>query len=103
MEVFGESRDGFPAFAQRRAFDGEGAQAVEYVLPETIGFDVGFEVAIGRGDDAHIHLPRSCVADALDFLLLQHAQQFGLHGGTTDMSHCLFCFRLVPKLPLGHE
>ena len=39
---------------------------------------VGGEVAIRRRDDAHVHLDRARAADALELLLLQHAQQLGL-------------------------
>ena len=78
--MLGEARDVFAAVAQRRIFDGEHAEPVEEVLAETTGFDRGFEVTIGRGDDAHIHFARTRVADTFDFLLLQHAQQLGLHG-----------------------
>ncbi len=47
--AFGEARDVFAAVAQRWVFDGKDAEAVEEVLAETAGFDLGFEVAIGRG------------------------------------------------------
>ncbi len=35
---------------------------------------------MGGDDDSHIHGDRALTADALDFALFQHAQQFGLHG-----------------------
>ena len=36
------------------------------------------EVAVGRGDHAHVHLDRVRIADALELALLQHAQQLHL-------------------------
>ena len=58
----------------------EDAEAGGVVLAETPAFDPGFEDAIGRGDDAHIHLARTRVADALDFLFLHNTQQPGPNG-----------------------
>src|SRR5205085_11924813 len=37
-----------------------------------------FEIFVRRGDDAHVDLNRLLSADALERLLLQHAQHFGL-------------------------
>ena len=37
------------------------------------------QVAIGGGDDAHIHLHRALGADRIDFAFLQRAQQLDLH------------------------
>ena len=48
------------------------------VLPEMAGRRVGGEVAVGRRDDAHVDLDRRRPADALELLLLEHAQQLGL-------------------------
>ena len=41
---------------------------------------VGEQVAVGRGDHAHIHPPRLGRADALDLAVLDDAQELGLHG-----------------------
>ena len=38
----------------------------------------GGEVAVGRRDDSYVHLDRVGSADALELLLLEHAQQLGL-------------------------
>ena len=40
-----------------------------------------FEIAVGGGDDADIHLDGAVAADAFEFALLQHAQQLGLDAG----------------------
>ena len=56
-------------------------QAEEQVLAEAPRRDLGLEVAVGRGDDAHVDLDRLGRADAADLALLQHAQQLHLHLG----------------------
>ena len=37
------------------------------------------KIAVGGGDDAHIHLDRALGADRIDFAFLQRAQQLDLH------------------------
>ena len=39
------------------------------------------QIAIGRGDDAHVALDRGVSADALELALLKHAQKLDLHFG----------------------
>ena len=58
----------------------DGAQAVEQVLAETAGRDLGAQVAVGRGDQPDLDVAHLRRTDALDFAVLDHAQQFGLHG-----------------------
>ena len=48
------------------------------VLAELAGGDLGFDVAAGRGDDAHVDLHLVGAADALEGLLDQHAQDLVL-------------------------
>ena len=78
-EMCRERWDVFAPFAQRRDFDREDAQAIEKVPAETARIDLFLQVAIGRSDDPDIDFARTSVADALQFLLLQNAQQFRLH------------------------
>ena len=52
--------------------------AVEEVLAEAARLHVGGEVAVRRGDDAHVDLDVLRVAEAPDVLLLQHAQELHL-------------------------
>ncbi len=58
----------------------ENAQAVEEVLAEPPLGDLAFEVAVGGGDDAHVHLALDGGADRADLPLLQRAQQLRLDG-----------------------
>ena len=49
------------------------------ILAELAFADQFFQIAMRGHDHAHVHLDRPVAADALHFLLLQHAQQLGLH------------------------
>jgi len=70
----------FHAFAQRWRQDGHDVEPVVQILAELAGLDRRFEIAMGRRDQPHIHLDRAAAAHALQFALLQHAQQLGLKG-----------------------
>ena len=45
------------------------------VLAEAAGRDLGAQVAVGRGDDAHVDLPIDLAADAAHRAALEHAQE----------------------------
>ena len=77
-EVLHEQRDVLAALAQRRQLHRDHVQPVEEILAERAVGDHLREVAVGRGDDAHVDLDRVRVADALELALLQHAQQLRL-------------------------
>ncbi len=66
------------ALAQRGDVNGQHVDAVEEVLPEAAGLHVGREVAVRRGDDAHVDLHVARVAEAPDVLLLQDPQELHL-------------------------
>ncbi len=74
-----EHRDVLAALAQRRQADREHRQAVVEILTERVLAHLELQVAIGRGDHAHVDLARTRVADGHDLALLQHAQQLRLH------------------------
>lgn len=80
-KVFGERGDVFAPAAERRQIQGQDVEAIVEVGPKLAFVAQGFEIAVGRGDDAHIDLEDFVAADALDFALLQDAEQLGLHGG----------------------
>ena len=69
------------ALAQRRHHAGDHVQAVEEVLAEAARRDLRLQVAVGGGDDPHVDLDGLLAADALELLLLQHAQQLELQAG----------------------
>ena len=53
------------------------------IVAEAFFTDGAFEIAIGRGDDAHIDADRLAPADPVEFALLEHAQQLGLQLAAT--------------------
>ena len=78
-EVLDEQRDVLRPLAQRRQRDRDDVEPVVQVLPEPAVRDELPQVAVGRGDDAHVDLDRLRVRpSALELALLQHAQQLGL-------------------------
>ena len=56
--------DVLAALAQRRQVDRDHGEAEVEILAEAARRDLGAQVAIGRGDDAHVHLARRVAADA---------------------------------------
>jgi hypothetical protein len=58
--------------------DGEDAQAVVQVGPKLLLGQPCFQVAVSGRDEPHVGLDRLVAADALERLLLQQAQDFGL-------------------------
>ena len=54
-------------------------EPVVEVLAEVARRDLLLEVAVGRGDQAHVDLDRLDAADALELALLERAQQLHLH------------------------
>src|SRR5207302_2619373 len=80
-EVADERRDVLRALPQRRDRDREDVQPVVEVASEGPGRDHLLEVAVRRGDDAHVDLLRARTPEALELLLLQHAQELWLELG----------------------
>ncbi len=73
-----QRRDVLAPLAQRRQLDGHHVEAVIQVVAEAAGRDLVFEILIGGGDDTGIDADGTALADALEFLLLQDAQQLDL-------------------------
>ena len=80
-QALGERLDVLVALAQGRQHDREHGEAVEQVLAEAAGGDLGRQVSVGGGDPAHVGAQGLAAADALEGPLLQHAQQLGLQAG----------------------
>ncbi|MNH33538.1 hypothetical protein D3C79_940640 [compost metagenome] len=59
---------------------GDDVQAIQQVFAEAAFTHHLFEVEVGGGEDPHIGATGDRVADALVFLVLDEAQQFGLQG-----------------------
>ena len=64
--------------AERREVNPYHVEAVIQVFAKFLGGHELFRVLVGRGDDAHVHVERLVAADALEFAVLQHAQDFRL-------------------------
>ena len=64
---------------QRRDGDRKDVQAVEQVAPKRAGPLRRIEVLVAGGDDPDVHRDGGWAAEPLDALLLEDAQQFGLH------------------------
>ena len=77
-EVLDEQGDIVGAVAQRRQDDGDDVEAVVEVIAESALADHRLEVAVRRRDDAHIDVNGFLTADAVEFLLLQDAQELDL-------------------------
>ena len=80
------SADVLPPLAQRRADDRKDVQTVEEIAPELPRFDHRRQITIGRRDQPYIDADRARAAEPLEFLLLQHAEEFRLQleGNVTD-------------------
>ena len=73
-----EERDVLAPLPQRRQPDGEDAQAVVEVLAEAAVRHGPLEVAVGGGDDPHVHLAGPAGADALELAVLEDAEELRL-------------------------
>ncbi len=67
------------AVAQRRHSNREDVQAVKEILAERAVDDPLFELAMRRGDDAHVDLDALRAAEPLDLPFFENAQQLHLH------------------------
>ena len=66
------------SFAQGRHVDRENTQPIVQVLAELSFLYRGEQIAVGRGDHAHVDFAGLRAADRLELALLQHAQQLAL-------------------------
>ncbi len=73
------ARDVVSAFAQRRDPDADHVDPVIEIVAETTGLDLTLEIAVGRRNQADIHVTRAGVADPPDLAALEEPQQPHLH------------------------
>ena len=78
-EVLGEERNVLAPLAQGRERNRHHLQAVEEVLAKAAATHQLLEITVRRGDDPDVDLDPLLAADALDLVLLQHAQELRLH------------------------
>lgn len=77
-KAVGEHRDVLAAFPQGGHFHADHVEPVVEILTETPFADFLAQVAVGRGDDPHIHDDGRIAAHALDFPLLEGPQKLCL-------------------------
>ena len=80
-EVLGERRHVARPLAERRQRHAHDVEPVEEVQAEEPVPDGGAEVAVGRGDEPDVGLDGPRPADALEGLVLEHAEELRLEGG----------------------
>ncbi len=87
VEELSQLRQVFQPVPQRRHEDRHDVEPIVEVFAELARFDLFFQVAIGRGDEADIDRQRLGAADALELSFLQDAQQLGLkrRGNLADL------------------
>src|SRR6267378_5461814 len=73
-----QMRDVLAARPQRRNRQRQHMQAIEQIFAEMSAFDALQQLAVGRGDDAHVNLHRLAPANRLDRAFLQRAKQLDL-------------------------
>src|SRR6266852_211920 len=78
-EMHDEWRYILAPLSQRRSLDRKNAQTIEKILTKATLVDFLLQIAIGCGDHPYINIARARVADPFELLLLQHAEQLGLH------------------------
>jgi len=81
QKVLHQNRNVLAPFAQRWELEAHHVQAMEKVLAEFPLTKHGFQVAVGGGQDAHVHRDGLGPTYPLKGLLLEHAQEFHLRAG----------------------
>src|SRR3989442_1906455 len=75
----GKLRNVFAAFRECGHLQWKDVQAVKQIFPESSFFDLLAQIAVGGGNDPHIHLDHSASTEPLDLSSLNHAQKIRLH------------------------
>src|SRR2546427_605158 len=69
----GKLRNVFAAFRECGHLQWKDVQAVKQIFPESSFFDLLAQIAVGGGNDPHIHLDHSASTEPLDLSSLNHA------------------------------
>src|SRR5262249_24017069 len=78
-EKLHQKRNIFEAFAERRNADLDRAEAVGEIFAKAAGENLCPQIAVGGGDQPNCDLPDLGRAHTLNFTVLNHAQELGLH------------------------
>ena len=73
-----QRRNILPPLAQGRNTQRHHREPIEQILPEAPGGDFGLQIAIGGGNDPHIHIHPGRAANAGKTLILQRAHDLAL-------------------------
>ena len=76
--MFGERNDIFGTLAQRRNAKLKLSETMKEILAEAAFAHRGFEILVGGGNDADIHLDLAMPAETVEGLAIEHAQQLDL-------------------------
>src|SRR6267154_5241614 len=74
-QIFDQERDVFGTLAERRDVDRKDVEPVKQILPECSCGNRFRQVAVGRRQEADVHVNRVAVAHALDLVILKDAEQ----------------------------
>ena len=77
-EVIGKHGDVFAPVPEGRHFDWDDVEAIEQIFLKRAVQHHLAQIAVGGGDDAHVHLLAALRSQRLEFALLQHPQKLGL-------------------------
>ena len=78
QEMFRQRNNILRPLAQRRHAQLELAEAMKQILAEAAVLHCGFQILVGRGDDAHVNFDLAVPAQTVERLTVEHAQQFDL-------------------------
>jgi len=78
-EVLRQNGNVAAAISRRGQLELDDAQAIVKVLPKRALLDHRSELAVGRGDDAHVHLLDLVATEPLQLSELDGAQELGLY------------------------
>src|SRR5882762_7906878 len=73
-----QRRNVFTACSQRWQRDRKHIQTIIEVAPKFVALHHFNQISVGRSYETNVYLVSPAAAQALEFLLLQHTQQFGL-------------------------
>src|SRR5260370_40508173 len=79
-KMFHQRRNIFPALPQRWQRDRKHIQPVVEIAAKFVALHHFDQIPVGRGYEPNVHLVSPSAAQALELLLLQDTQQFGLQG-----------------------
>ena len=78
QEVLHQAFEITGALPQGRQLHGQDVETVVEIFAEVPGLDLFGQIAVGRGDHAHVDLAHQILTEALDFTLLERAKQLRL-------------------------